>query len=112
MSRETAPQGDLARLLEMERRLEERLKAARTEGAGVVAQAQQAADQAEATLEAQLAEAARVLDERLADEGRRRAAEIAETADREAQAYERVAPDRLAAIARALGKRFLVGGAA
>jgi vacuolar-type H+-ATPase subunit H len=112
MNRDRAPQGDLARLLETERRLEDRLLAARTEGAALVAQAQQAADREEATLEAQLAEAARLLDERLAAEGRRRAAEVSEAADREAQAYERVAPARLAAVAQTLAKRFLVGGAA
>ena len=39
MSRDTAPQGDLARLLETERRLEDRLRAARAEAADVVAPA-------------------------------------------------------------------------
>lgn len=112
MNRDKAPLGDLGRLLETERRLQDRLLAARTEGSVVVAQAQQAADQAEATLEAQLAEAGRLLDERLTAEGRRRAAEIAEAADREVQTYERVALARLAAVAQALAKRFLVGGAA
>jgi vacuolar-type H+-ATPase subunit B/Vma2 len=112
MSRDRAPQGDLARLLETERRLQDRLLAARAEGAAVVAQAQHAADQAEATLEAQLVEAARLLDERLAEEGKRRAAEIAAAADGEAQAYERVPSARLAAVAQALAKQFLVGGAA
>jgi enamine deaminase RidA (YjgF/YER057c/UK114 family) len=102
------PQGDLARLFETERRLEERLRAARAEGAALLAQAQQAAEQQDAALEAQLAEAARLLDESLAAEGQRRTAEIADAADREAQAYERVPPARLAAVARALAERFLL----
>jgi len=103
-----APQGDLARLLETERRLEERLRAARAEAEALVAQAQQAAEQEDAALEAQLADAARLLDESLAAEGRRRTAEIADAADRKAQAYERVPPARLSAVARALAERFLL----
>lgn len=104
-----AQQGDLARLLETERRLEDRVVAARAEAAALVAQAQQAAAQGDAALDAQLAEAARLLDESLAAESRRRTAEIADAADREAQAYERVTPARLAAVAQALAERFLVG---
>jgi len=99
-------------LLETERRLEDRLLAARAEAVDIVAQAQEAADREAAALEAHLTEAARLLDQRLAAEGRRRAAAIAEAADREAQAYERVAAARLTAIAQTLAKRFLVGGAA
>jgi vacuolar-type H+-ATPase subunit H len=104
-----SPQGDLARLLETERRLEERLRAARTEADALVAQAQQEAERQEAALAAELADGARRLDESLAAEGQRRAAEIAEAAVGEAQAYERVTAARLAEVARALAERFLVG---
>lgn len=103
-----APQGDLARLLDTERRLEERLHAARAESAALVADAQRAAAQEEATLESQLAEAGRQLDESLAAEAQRRTAEIAEAAAGEVRAYERVSAARLAAVAAALAERFLV----
>ena len=103
------PTGDLARLLETERRLEERLRAARAEADALVARAQQEAERQEAALETELADGARRLDESLAAEGRRRAAEIAEAAVGEAQAYERVTAARLAAVARTLAERFLVG---
>lgn len=102
-------QGDLARLLETERRLEERLRAARIEAEAVVARAQQSADQEKVAANAQMAEAARRLDERLAAEGRQRAAQIAADADAEVRTYEQVSPARLAAVARALAERFLVG---
>ncbi len=105
----SSPPGELARLLETERRIEERLRAARAEVEALLARAQQDAERQEAVLESQLADATRRLDEDLAAEGRRRAAEIADAADREAQAYERVTPARLAAVARALAERFLVG---
>lgn len=108
MTPAAAPQGDLARLLATEQRLEERLRAARAEGAAVVAQAQQAGAKEEATLESQLAEAGRHLDESLAAEAQRRTAEIAEGAEREVRAYQRVSAARLAAVARALAERFLL----
>ncbi len=104
-----SPQGDLARLLETERRLEERLHAARAEAEALVARAQQEADRQGAALEAELADGARRLEESLAAEGRRRTAEMADAAAREAEAYERVTAARLAAVARALAERFLVG---
>lgn len=95
----TPGRGDLARLLETERRLEERLRAAGAEAETVVARAQLEAERQEATLEAELAEAGRRLDESLAAEDRRRAAEIADAAAREVEAYGRVTPARLAAVA-------------
>ena len=103
-----APPSDLARLLETEQRLEERLRTARAEAEGLVAQAHEAAGHEEATLDAQLAEAGRQLDERLAAEARARVAEIAESAERQVQAYERVSATRLAAVARKLAERFLL----
>lgn len=102
------PQSDLARLLETERRLEERLRAARVEAEALVTRAQHAVAEEEATLEAQLAEAARQLDARLAAEERRRIAEIVEGGDREARGYEQVSAARLAAVARQLAERFLL----
>jgi len=104
----TAPPSDLARLLDTERGLEERLHAARAASAAVVARAQETAAHEEETLEGELAEAARQLDERLAAEGRARLAEIAEGADREVQGYERVPAARLAAVARRLAERLLL----
>lgn len=96
-------------MLETERRLEERLHAARAEADALVAGAEQEAERQEAALAAELADGARSVDENLAAEGRRRAAEIAEAAAGEAQAYERVTAARLAAVARTLAERFLVG---
>ncbi len=84
------------------------MRAARGEAGAMVARAQQAAAEEEATREAHLAEAGRQLDERLAAEGRARIAEIAEGAGREVLAYERVSAARLAAVARRLAERFLL----
>lgn len=109
MTPTTAPPSDLARLLGTERRLEERLRAARADAEGVVAQAEQAAAAEEAALDAQLADAARALDASLDAEGRRRSTEIADAADRKVQAYDRVTPAKLVAVAKALAERFLVG---
>ena len=104
------PQGDLARLLETEQRLEDRVAAARAEAADGVVRAQQAAAQEDAATDAQLAAAGQALDATLAEEGRRRGAEIAAAAEAEVQAYDRVPAARIAAIAQALGARFLIGG--
>jgi vacuolar-type H+-ATPase subunit H len=104
------PQGDLTRLLETERRLDERLSAARTAGETLVARAEADARRREAALEAELETEERRLDQTLAAERQARAAEIVENARRTAAAYEAVEPGRLAAVARHLAERFLVAG--
>ena len=96
-------------MLETERRLGERLRAARAESEALVIAAQEEAARQEAALAAEVREGTEHLDERLAAERRRRIAELAEAAEREAQAYESVPAGRLAAVARGLAERFLVG---
>jgi hypothetical protein len=101
--------GDLARLLETEQRLEGRLTEERAEAEALVAHARADAAVREAALEAELGAEERRLDEALEAERRRREVEIAAAAQRDAETYQRVPAARLAAVARALAERFLVG---
>ena len=107
MTRDSPPAGDLARLLDTERRLGERLQAARAEAEALVAQARAAAEKREAALAAQLETDQRLMGERLERERRKREREIADAAQREVEAYERVSAERLKGIARALAPRLL-----
>ena len=94
--------GDLARLLETERRLGEQLRAARAEADVLVAQAQAAADRGEAALAAELEAEGRLADERLDREYRKREQEIAGDAQRQIEAYAGIPASRLR-LAPALG---------
>jgi len=99
--------GDLARLLETERRLGERLRAARLEADTLVQQAQAAAAAREDALAAELEAEERLADERLDREHRTREREIAEDAQRQIEAYQRIPAARLSEIAKTLALRLL-----
>ena len=99
------PQGDLARLLETEQRLEERLRAARAEAEALVAQARRDAETRDAALAAEIAAEEKRVADALETERRRREAEIAADAEREALEYERAPAALLSAVARALADR-------
>jgi vacuolar-type H+-ATPase subunit H len=91
---------DLARLLETEARLEERLHRARDEATRLVAAAREAAVACEATLAAQVEADARRLGETLHAEYERAAAAAAATAGQEAERLDAVTDARVAALAR------------
>lgn len=99
--------GDLQRLLEIERRLGERLRAARAEAETFVVQAQTAVAAREAALAAALEAEERLADERLAREQRQREGEIADDAQRQVDAYERIPARRLSEIAKTLARRLV-----
>lgn len=99
--------GDLTRLLDTERRLEERLRAAHAERDAAVAGAQAAADARERALDEGMALEQRRLTETLAAERKAGEREIAVGADREAAAFEGIPDGRLTAVAQALLQRFL-----
>ena len=99
--------GDLERLLETERRLAELLQAARAEAEALVAQAQAAAAAREAALAASLEADERLADERLGGEHRKREREIADDAQRQIDAYQRIPASRLSEIAKTLTRRLL-----
>lgn len=104
--------GDLQRLLEVERRLGERLRVARAEADALVLQAQTAVAAREAALAAELETAERLADERLAGEQRAREREIADDTQRQIDAYERIPAGRLSEIAETIGRRMLEEDAA
>lgn len=104
--------GDLARLLETERRLGEQLRATRAEADVLVAQAQAAAEQGEAALAAELEAEERLADERLGHEYRLREQEIADDAQRQVEAYAGIPARRLAEVALTLSRRLLEEDAA
>lgn len=107
MTRDPVHAGDLARLLETERRLGERLQSARAEADALVARAREAARQREARLAAELESDERSMAERLLDERGKREHEIADAAQRQVSAYADVSDERLTAITRALAHRLL-----
>lgn len=99
--------GDLERLLETERRLGERLRAARAEADALVSRAQAAAVAREAALAAELEAEERLSDERLGREHREREREIADDAQRQIDAYQRIPAKRLSEIATRVTRRLL-----
>ena len=99
--------GDLARLLETERRLGERLRTARADADALVAQAQAAAERRDAALAADLKAEERLADERLSGELRKREQEIADDAQRQIEAYQRIPASRLTELAKSLADRLL-----
>lgn len=107
MTRESVPAGDLARLLDTERRLGERLQSARAEAEALVAHAREAAVQREAALAAQLEADERLMSARLQRERRKREREIAAVAQREVEAFQRVSARRVAEVARIVAGRLL-----
>jgi vacuolar-type H+-ATPase subunit H len=110
MSRTSAvhpPSGDLTRLLDTERQLAERLRAARAEAEALLTRARSDAEQCEATLAAELESDQRSMAERLLGERRQREREIADDAQRQVGAYANISDARLTALARALARRLL-----
>ncbi|MGH7521403.1 MAG: hypothetical protein ACREMI_08995 [Gemmatimonadales bacterium] len=107
MTGDSVSAGDLAQLLETERRLAERLQAAHVEAEALVAQARAAAERREATLAAQLEADQRLMGARLERERRKREREIEAAAEHEVEAYARVSTPRLKEIARILAPRLL-----
>jgi len=94
------PAADLPRLVEAERRLDERLAAARAEATRIVAAAREAARGREAGLQAELDEIERGLREAADAEGASRARAIEDAAQREVAAYDRVDASRITQLAR------------
>ena len=101
--------GDLTRLLDTERQLAERLRAAREEAEALLARARSDAEQHEATLASELESDERSMAERLLSERRKREQEIAVEAHCQGRAYADVSDERLTAIARVLAHRLLDG---
>ena len=101
------PSGDLTRLLDTERQLADRLRAARAEAEALLARARSDAGQREARLVAELELEERSLTERLIGERTTREREIAADAQRQVSAYADVSNERLTTIARALARRLL-----
>jgi hypothetical protein len=107
MTRDPIPAGDLARLLDTERRLAERLQAAHVEADALVAQERAAAERREAALAAQLEAEERLMDARLEQERRKREREIEAAAEHEVEVYAGVSTPRLKEIAQTLAPRLL-----
>lgn len=107
MARDPVPAGDLARLLDTERRLAERLRSTHAEADAVIAQARVDAEQREAALAAELEADERRMTERLAGERRQREREVADDAQRQIDAYAGVSTKRLSALVRTLAPRLL-----
>lgn len=112
MTRDAVPASDLARLLETERRLEERLRAARAERDGLIAEAQAAAESRERELAAGLEHEQRRLAAALEAERLQGEREIADAAELQVAAFEGVPPERVVAVARDLALRHFTGKAA
>ena len=101
------PPGDLQRLLETERRLGERLQAARAERDRWIADAEAAAATAERTLAEEIAQDERLLEERVEQEAARGEQEIAARAYTAVAAWGGIPDDRIVVIARELAQRFI-----
>ncbi len=99
--------GELTRLLETERQLAERLRAARAEAESVIVRARSDAEQREASLAAELDADQQRMAQRLIRERRKRERDIADDAQRQVSAYADVSDERLRAIARGLAHRLL-----
>ena len=107
MTRDSVPARDLARLLETERRLGERLRSARVEAEALVVRAQADAERCEAAQADQLESDERLLHERLTQERQAQERAINDAAEREITFYRGISPARLATVARRLGDRLL-----
>ena len=101
---------ELERLIETERRLDDRLRRAREEAAAIVRDARQSVGNHEAALAAELEAAARTAGATLAAERERVAAEIATEARGRVASYDGVDEPRVQAAAWALVERLLAGG--
>lgn len=99
--------GDLARLLDTEARLEETLRRARDEGAGMIAAARAAAAARDAALTSDLEALGRTLETSIAEERRRQEATLAESARQDARAFDEAGPERIEALARYVVERVI-----
>lgn len=102
---------DLARLIETERRLEERLARAREEASRAVATARAAAAEAERALEREIEADAVRLTEQLEGEHRAAVAAIEVEARRAVATYDGVTDEAAAGLARAVTDRVLAAAA-
>jgi hypothetical protein len=91
----------------MERRLEERLRAARAEAAALVTAARAAAERRETELTSELAAQERILEESFAAERHSREAELEAAARREVERFAGVSDARIAALARTLAEQLV-----
>jgi vacuolar-type H+-ATPase subunit H len=107
MNHDSVPAGDLARLLDTERRFAERLRSVRAEAESVIARARAEGERLEAALAAELEADQRRMVERLTRERRKREREIAAEAEHQVSVYVGVSAQRLDAVAHALGRRLL-----
>lgn len=98
---------DLARLVETELRLEAMLAAVRTDGAHRIAAATDAALARDAALAAELEAAGRGVEVEINAERARRTAEITAAGQRDAARFDRVPPERIAAMARDVVQRLV-----
>ena len=94
-------------MLDTERQLAERLRAARAEAEALLVRARVNAAQREAKLAAELELDERSLTERLIGEREKHEREIADDAQRRLSAYADVSDERMTALARALARRLL-----
>lgn len=105
----TPAEGDLARLLETERRLAEVLRRARADGEALVADARARADERAVAAAAELAAALGALDARLAEEARAAVAAVTAEASAHAARFAAISDERVAALATALAARLASG---
>jgi vacuolar-type H+-ATPase subunit H len=92
--------GNLARLLSTEERLEATLRQAREEAVRLVTNARDAATTKEASLVADLEALVRSLETTIGDEQRRKAQELAESAQQEIRRFDESGSDRIEILAR------------
>jgi vacuolar-type H+-ATPase subunit H len=91
---------DLERLIATEQRLDEALRSAREQAAGMVAEAQSRARREETALDAELEAATRTLAVETAAERERGERQVAAEAAAQVARYEAVRPDQVAGAAR------------
>lgn len=94
-----APRGELGRLVQVERRLDEMLEKHRAEAADIVEQARRDAERVRAGLEQIVQEEARVLEERVGRETDRRITEIRERAAERIRRYRSLTDDEIGDLA-------------
>jgi hypothetical protein len=91
---------DLEQLVEVEIRLDELLRAARSEGEGLVAQARERVARAEALWSSDLEAGRRDLEARTGEERDRELARLREEADRDVAHYDGQTPEQIEILAR------------
>jgi sugar phosphate isomerase/epimerase len=97
----------LAQLLEAEARLEEMLRRAREEAAGLLTSAREATAAREAALAAELDALSHQLEATIADERHRQEQDLVESARREALRFDQTGPEQIEALARYVVERVI-----